>query len=333
MATGFRDRLVNLGFSHDALPSRLFPSTYSKWSIMEKASFLQGCYSANGCVIKDKRIGYKTTNSDFAKQLQMTLLLDFGISSYITTNKSKTVVFKSGPCVCKESYDINIGKYADIQRFSIHIGFYQQYKRMQLQNLIVKKAPYVRSIEKGGIQKVYDFSEPLRHWGVVENCIVHNCGEEPLPANGACLLGSINLAKFVKDSKFDMDEFNYTVHVAVEALNEGDLAALGADMSASHASLRDFYEVTGEELDTLALAAEQFEELTIPEGSNLPLARTKMLGSRMTGAGFGGCTVSIVHKDSIDEFISQVGVRYTDATGLKADFYVAETDDGAREVF
>jgi len=126
---------------------------------------------------------------------------------------------------------------------------------------------------------------------------------------------------------------NDRVKYAVEVLNRGDLNAFGEAMTGSHVSLRDFYEVTGNELDSLALAAWEFEEVVIPDGDCVPLPKTKVLGSRMTGAGFGGCTVSVVHKDSVEDFIREVGKRYTELTGLAADFYVAETDDGAREVY
>jgi len=128
----------------------------------------------------------------------------------------------------------------------------------------------------------------------------------------------------------DKTIFNRALHVvnentrvknAVKVLNQGDLASFGEAMTASHVSLRDLYEVTGKELDALAQAAWYLGN------------PTNMLGSRMTGAGFGGCTVSIVHKGLVDEFIAKVGKQYNEATGLTADFYVAETDDGARELW
>ena len=133
---------------------------------------------------------------------------------------------------------------------------------------------------------------------------------------------------------------NERVKFAVEVLSRGDLAAFGEAMTGSHVSLRDFYEVSGKELDALVLAAMEFEKepemphCTCDNGCECtPPKRTKVLGSRMTGAGFGGCTVSIVHKDSAREFIREVGKRYNRLTGFTADFYVAEVDDGAREVF
>lgn len=104
---------------------------------------------------------------------------------------------------------------------------------------------------------------------------------------------------------------------AVEALKNNNLELFGKLLNASHASLRDDYEVTGVELDTLA------EEAWKVEG---------VLGSRMTGAGFGGCTVSIVKNAMVDSFIQQVGQAYESRIGYKADFYVVEVGPGAAKM-
>ncbi|MCM1187160.1 MAG: galactokinase [Lachnoclostridium sp.] len=103
-----------------------------------------------------------------------------------------------------------------------------------------------------------------------------------------------------------------TIH-AVEALQKNDIPLFGRLMNASHVSLRDDYEVTGTELDTLV------EEAWKVEG---------VIGSRMTGAGFGGCTVSIVEDGAIPAFIAQVGRAYREKIGYAADFYVVEIGDG-----
>lgn len=100
---------------------------------------------------------------------------------------------------------------------------------------------------------------------------------------------------------------------AVEALKQNDIDLFGRLMNDSHVSLRDDYEVTGVELDTLV------EEAWKIDG---------VIGSRMTGAGFGGCTVSIVRDGAIDTFITQVGKAYLDKIGYAADFYVVEIGDG-----
>ena len=99
---------------------------------------------------------------------------------------------------------------------------------------------------------------------------------------------------------------------AVEALKTNDLNLFGKLMNESHISLRDDYEVTGKELDTLVESAWKVKGV---------------LGSRMTGAGFGGCTVSIVKDDAVEYFIRQVGRSYKKAMGYKADFYVVEVGD------
>ena len=88
-------------------------------------------------------------------------------------------------------------------------------------------------------------------------------------------------------------------------------------MNESHISLRDDYEVTGVELDTLVEAAWE---------------QDGVIGSRMTGAGFGGCTVSIVKSDKVNHFIEQVGNKYKEKIGYEADFYVVDIGDGAREI-
>ena len=100
---------------------------------------------------------------------------------------------------------------------------------------------------------------------------------------------------------------------AVAALKANDITEFGKLMNASHVSLRDDYEVTGIELDTLV------EEAWKVDG---------VIGSRMTGAGFGGCTVSIVKDEAIEAFQEQVGKAYLEKIGYAADFYVVEIGDG-----
>ena len=104
---------------------------------------------------------------------------------------------------------------------------------------------------------------------------------------------------------------------ASQALKSGDLKTFGKLMNASHVSLRDFYEVTVRETDILADLAWNFEGV---------------IGSRMTGGGFGGCTVSIVKENSVEEFIETIGKKYKELTGIKADFYTTGSSEGARRL-
>lgn len=110
---------------------------------------------------------------------------------------------------------------------------------------------------------------------------------------------------------------NVRVLESVKNLKENNIEAFGKLMNESHISLRDDYEVTGKELDAIVAAA--WEQ----EGT---------VGARMTGAGFGGCAVSLVKNDYINEFIKNVGEKYTKETGLVADFYVANVGDGSRKL-
>jgi galactokinase len=103
---------------------------------------------------------------------------------------------------------------------------------------------------------------------------------------------------------------------AAELLEAGMFYEFGRLMCASHESLRDLYEVTGAELDALVEAALECEGV---------------IGSRMTGAGFGGCTVSLVESGRIKEFIERTGRKYTERVGLTPEFYISGAADGARE--
>lgn len=110
---------------------------------------------------------------------------------------------------------------------------------------------------------------------------------------------------------------NARVLESVEALKQGKLERFGELMNASHASLRDLYDVSCKELDVLVEAAQKVDEV---------------LGSRMTGAGFGGCTVSLVHKSGLERFKQEVGRAYQQQTGLQADFYTAAIGDGVKRI-
>lgn len=116
----------------------------------------------------------------------------------------------------------------------------------------------------------------------------------------------------IKRAKHAVYENQRTIK-AVKALKDNDLELFGKLMIASHDSLRDDYEVTGIELDTLVAGA---------------LKQQGVIGARMTGAGFGGCAVSIVKEEAVPAFIENVGKAYKEKIGYAADFYVVEIGDG-----
>lgn len=110
---------------------------------------------------------------------------------------------------------------------------------------------------------------------------------------------------------------NNRVLEAVKALYKGDMRRFGELMNESHDSLKNDYDVTGKELDTLVYEARKIDGV---------------IGSRMTGAGFGGCTVNLVDRSRTAEFIKQLDKKYTELTGLKADFYLPSIGEGAGRV-
>ena len=141
-------------------------------------------------------------------------------------------------------------------------------------------------------------------------------------------LCDLSMEEFKKVKSFLTDEIqlkrathavteNERTKMAMKKLNVNDLDGFGKLMNESHLSLKNDYEVTGIELDTMVELAWKTEGV---------------IGSRMTGAGFGGCTVSIVKNEFIDNFKKSVGEEYYQKIGKKADFYVVDIGDGSRKI-
>lgn len=141
-------------------------------------------------------------------------------------------------------------------------------------------------------------------------------------------LGDLSIEEFEANKELIKDEVrvkrarhavyeNQRTLKAKEALTNSDLTTFGKLMNESHNSLRDDYEVTGIELDTLV---------------DLARSQEGTIGARMTGAGFGGCTVALVKKDSVDSFIENVGKGYKEKIGYEASFYIANVGNGTREI-
>ena len=141
-------------------------------------------------------------------------------------------------------------------------------------------------------------------------------------------LASISLSQFkklspelkdevlLKRSRHVVSEHNRVLE-AVKVLKEGQLDRFGQLMTESHVSLRDDYEVSTAALDFLV------EESLQWEGT---------LGSRLTGAGFGGCTVNLVKKESVPKFCQQISARYKAKFGIEADTYPISVEDGVRKI-
>ena len=135
---GFNDICRQLKFSSEQLPNRPLPLTFNNWSDNEQISFMRGLYSANGSFIKNGRISFKTTCRELSEQLRG-FLQSLDYNPYITTNKSKKVVFKNGEYICKESYDVNIGRQLEVKRFYNEIGFIHDYKMESIKEYLTRK--------------------------------------------------------------------------------------------------------------------------------------------------------------------------------------------------
>ena len=135
-------------------------------------------------------------------------------------------------------------------------------------------------------------------------------------AGAAAIDTEANTNVLFRRARHVIDE-NHRVHTAIESLQQGNLQHFGVLMNQSHDSLRDDYEVSSPQLDTLVAEARTIEGV---------------LGSRLTGAGFGGCTINLMRNNVVEHFCHQVGTAYHASTGLSADFYSIVPAGGVHEV-
>ena len=203
---------------------RVIPRRYYSADMTVTSSFLRGLYSANGSITGD-RITLKQTSLTLIKQVQE-MLSSLGIRSYYTTNKSKSVEFRNGDYVCKQSYDLNIT--TDRAIFSQLIGFIQRYKNEKLDSVICKIKPSTRSkttydinsIDDLGFHDVFDMTvEADEHTYWTGGLLVSNCQEYWNIPYSSCNLGSINLTKFVVNGELDWIGLDGAIRKATRFLN------------------------------------------------------------------------------------------------------------------
>lgn len=190
---------MELGVEMGSLSEKELPATYFEWEKDDKAAFLSELFSRNISIIRNSDISFKINSKKLSEQL-IESLKEFKIKGHIG--------------VTPESYYINISGYENLLEFANTINFTQDDKTESLHQLLLNRAPKVTSVKKGETQKVYDFNlKSSPHWGVVENRVVHNCGELPLCSHDSCRLVAINLYSYVvnpftKDAYFDFDLFS-----------------------------------------------------------------------------------------------------------------------------
>jgi ribonucleoside-diphosphate reductase alpha chain len=222
---GYNDILEDLKFDKKVLPERRLPQTFNNWTNQQKKSFMRGLYSANGSVIKNGRVSFKSTCFDLIEEIK-SFLNEIGINSYITTNKPKIVEFNNGSYLCKQSYDLNIGTFEGIVSFANQIGFVHKYKNNELIQIIKDKSPLVVSVKDAEEKEVFDFNlDDDTHWGVVSQketgngYIAHNCGEIVMSSYDCCCLGHLVLHRFVKGKDLDWHELANTVRTGIRFLD------------------------------------------------------------------------------------------------------------------
>ena len=110
---------------------------------------------------------------------------------------------------------------------------------------------------------------------------------------------------------------NFRVGEARSALKTNDLVSFGKEMYASHQSLKDWYEVSGKELDTIVEFCKTYDDC---------------IGARMTGAGFGGCAIALVKKDKFEDFSTNLTEYYDRKIGYKCDVFASDIGDGVGEL-
>lgn len=206
--------------SPEQLPNRELPQEILNSSSEKIGKFLCGLYSANGSIIKNTRVSLKSSCKKLVEGVQSLLKCHFNIESYITTNKPRKIKWHNGEYTSKESYEVNIHQWKSILLFAKNINFIHNYKRESLRDLIKYRTPKVTSVKYFSTEKVYDFSENIHHWGVIEGFVAHNCGEVFLPPWGACNLCSLNLIKYLnEDNSINCYQLQQDIDILITAMD------------------------------------------------------------------------------------------------------------------
>ena len=199
--------------------------------------FLQALFTADGSFQnggpKGGSIRLASSYLSLIEEVQR-LLLNFGIASRIYTDR-REAGYREMPdgmgglksYSCRAQHELVITK-RNMVTFAEQIGFLMAHKQKALQDYVSRgrRGPYqerftarVASVEADGVEDVYDITEPLTHSFIGNGIVLHNCGEQPLPAWGVCNLGAINLSRFVEEGEVAWETLGKTVRYAVRFLD------------------------------------------------------------------------------------------------------------------
>jgi ribonucleoside-diphosphate reductase alpha chain len=232
------ERLLTIAAEHGLTATKhVVPDAVLTGSEAMQRGFLQALFTADGSFqdggVKGGSIRLAANEIGLLEGVQQ-LLLNFGIASRIYRNR-RDADFRSMPdgqgglkdYWCEAQHELAISRH-NMVVFAQEIGFLMEYKQIGLADYVSrgKRGPYaehftatVESITEDGIEDVYDLTEPLTHSFVANGLVVHNCGEQPLPAWGICNLGAINLSKFVQNNDVAWDDLRQAVRYGVRFLD------------------------------------------------------------------------------------------------------------------
>ncbi len=185
----FRE-MQDLGFESYSSRFYRFPKTFDSWTDVEQLNFLKGVFSADAIIDRKKSILFRS-KSILALNAIKKALNKFGISCRVNLETGK----------------LRISHYDSMVQYYNLIGFVQPVLTERLEEGLTLLASIVKRVTYLPIKaKVYDFSEPLDHWGVVEGTVVHNCAEILLGDRGLCNLTTLNVLAFVREGQLDVVE-------------------------------------------------------------------------------------------------------------------------------
>ncbi len=232
------ERLLALATQYGLVETKhRVPEVVFKGTREMQSGFLQALFTADGSFQDGGEKGASirlAANAIPVLEGVQQLLLNFGIASRIYRNR-RGADYRDMPSGngglksywCEAQHELVISK-QNMSRFVDEIGFLMDYKQAGLQDYVGrgKRGPYaehfvatVEAVTAEGFEDVYDLTEPLTHSFVGNGLVLHNCGEQPLPAWGICNLGAINLGRFTQEGKVQWDELRQAVRYGVRFLD------------------------------------------------------------------------------------------------------------------
>jgi len=182
-------RYKNEGSFLRGVKTKNFKEDMIQESAYDNPDFINGYCTAKGFINKEREYGIADKNRDNLIELKSWLRSFFDIESYFTSDEFITK---------NKGNVLMISGFKNLKNFAENIGFSFIKHRAFFEKWFINNSPSIKIVQELGIESVYDFTEPLTHWGIVNGFVVHNCGEFLAPDNTSCNLASLNLVKFLE---------------------------------------------------------------------------------------------------------------------------------------